>query len=275
MPFLITLSVLALSIASPVFCIYRYHFQQCSLPLKPDLGQLVINAFLMILLTHTYFMLSFQADNPWVSHLWLSITALHFLFCLTSLLFPYLWRLVIVYHPYQTFFIFLLVISEWIQGQQRSVFLDISITSYAHIFVSELTFAFISLAAVIATTILCREYGLKNKKNWQILHVLPPLAVLSKCQTRFLMTGLLLLAVGIVSGMIWSWQLNEALIVFNHKTIFVLSAFVLLVLMMISEYELGWQGKNVTRFVLSSYLLILLGYHGVLFVKYNLLTLPV
>lgn len=273
---LFALSVMCLTIASPIWFLVAYRARHgggaVNIPVKPDQAQIWINGILMLILfLHTHFILSLQTDNPWISNLWLGITATHFLFCLSAFTMAYLWRILLILHPFHACFLLMLLLTEWIGDGGRQDGIDISVSYYAHIFISEFTFAFISLAAVTATAVLWREYGLKQKKNWQILHLLPPLAILTQSQTRFLMTALAFLAAGIVSGMIWSWQMHGTLILFDHKTILVIAAFAVLVLLLFSQYELGWRSKNVTRFILLSYLLILFGYHGVLFVRYILL----
>jgi ABC-type uncharacterized transport system permease subunit len=69
-----------------------------------------------------------------------------------------------------------------------------------------------------------------------------------------------------VSGMAELYVTQGLLIVFNHKTVFALSAFLVIVLLLFLRAKSGLRGRRAARLLLLAYLLISLAYPGVKFV---------
>ena len=68
------------------------------------------------------------------------------------------------------------------------------------------------------------------------------------------------------------YLISGRLLVFDHKTVFSLLAFVVVGLLLWLQWRTGLRGRRAARFVLSAYLLLTLAFLGVKFVRDVLLS---
>ncbi len=135
-----------------------------------------------------------------------------------------------------------------------------------HIGISVLTYALITVAAIAGLAVALQERALKAKHPTRLSHQLPSVADGEALQVGLLGASFLVLGAGILSGMANQYFQSGAVLVFNHKTLFTLSAFAVISALLLVHYRFGVGGRRVARIVLLAYLLLTIGYPGVKFV---------
>ena len=86
-------------------------------------------------------------------------------------------------------------------------------------------------------------------------------------QIQLLAASAVVLGLGLLTGAATQYVENGDLIELNHKTIFTVSALVVIVILLAVHHRTGVRGRQAARFVLLAYLLVTLAYPGVKFVK--------
>ena len=109
--------------------------------------------------------------------------------------------------------------------------------------------------------------------NW--LDALPPLLTLEKLLFRLIWAGFVLLTLALVSGILFSEQLFHQPLRFDHKTIFAVLSWVMFGGVLAGRMFNGWRGRTALRWVLASFVALLLAYVGSRFVLEVLLHRPV
>ena len=132
-----------------------------------------------------------------------------------------------------------------------------------HIFASVFAYGVITLSAVASLSADIQASSLRRKKlNW-FASLLPSVIYSEELVLRLLVVGEIVLGFALISGFSHSYFLFGKIIVFDHKTILAVIAFILVAGLLILNRTRGTRGKVATRIVLTSYLLITLGYPGV------------
>lgn len=141
-----------------------------------------------------------------------------------------------------------------------------------HIAVSVLTYAAATLAAIAAIAYLLQQRALKGRSRLSVLtRRLPPLVTCEAVETRLLKLAVLVLGAGILTGTAIVWFETGSFLRFDHKTLFSVASFVLLVALLTTHRLFGVRGRTMVRMVLAAYLLLTLAYPGVKFVRQVLL----
>lgn len=113
-----------------------------------------------------------------------------------------------------------------------------------HILVNVLGDGFLLLAAGAAALYLIQAHKLKAKRGAAVFGRLPPLDSLDRAQHVFLVSGFLLMTVGVVTGTLWLSHLNKGSpveilrVLLGYLTWLVFSGVLLL------RSTLGWRGKR-------------------------------
>ncbi|OAN43914.1 hypothetical protein A6A04_08485 [Paramagnetospirillum marisnigri] len=204
--------------------------------------------------------------------LWISIGACAALFAAQSMVSRQAWRLAPLLMPFLAVLGILASLVRHVEDPQPLVggapaaWLDI------HIIVSVLTYALLTLAAVASLGAFLQERALKRKRPTRLTRMLPSVADGESLAGRLLLTGELVLGLGLITGMATQYFETGALMVFGHKTLLSLVAFGLIGLLLIGHRVCGVRGRMAARVVLVSYLLLTLAYPGVKFVTQVLLS---
>jgi len=98
------------------------------------------------------------------------------------------------------------------------------------------------------------------------LETLPPLLTLEKLLFRLISAGFLMLTLTLVSGILFSEQLLDRLVSFDHKTVFAVVSWVLFGVLVAGRTFYGWRGRTALRWVLLAFVSLLLAYVGSRFV---------
>lgn len=196
--------------------------------------------------------------------LWLSIVASMVMLLVVSLVTRAGWRLTPLLLPY----LFLLGIgaaaAEYVRPPPATVFL-VSWTE-VHVLVSVATYGLLTLAAIAGFAVFLQERALKRRRPSGWTALLPSVADAETLQIQLLGASGIVLGLGLLTGAATQYVENGDLVELNHKTIFALTAFMVIVLLLAVHHRTGMRGRQAARFVLLAYLLLTLAYPGVKFV---------
>ncbi|WP_321887514.1 cytochrome C assembly family protein [Paraburkholderia bannensis] len=148
-------------------------------------------------------------------------------------------------------------------------------------------FAIAALHAVLMLAVERRLHALKgagfqrnagNKgggwlSNW--IETLPPLLTMEKLLFRLIGAGFVLLTATLVSGIVFSEQLIDRPLSLDHKTVFAILSWLMFGTLLTARKISGWRGRSALRWVIASFVALLLAYVGSRFVFEVLLHRPV
>lgn len=219
--------------------------------------------------------LIFRVADGWDSGfsftLWVSVASSLLVFFLLSLAREESRRLSVLLLPY---LVGLAIIALLITHTERSTVTGTTIENWllVHITGALVAYAFATLAAVAAVSVLLQESALKNKQTGYLSERLPALADGERLERSLLLAGEVVLGISILSGMTLQYLRNGYLLDSNHKTLFSLAAFALIAVVIYLQRHSGLRGQRAGRWVLFGYLLLTLAYPGVKFVTGVLLS---
>ena len=99
-----------------------------------------------------------------------------------------------------------------------------------------------------------------------ILGQLPPLLTMERLLFRLVTLGFILLTLTVLTGVVFSEALFDRPIVFDHKTIFTLIAWVIFAALLAGRARYGWRGRVALRWTLAGFVAMFLAYAGSRFV---------
>jgi ABC-type uncharacterized transport system permease subunit len=203
--------------------------------------------------------------------LWVSVAAALILFAVVVALNDQAWRLLPLLAGYGLLLglggtLFAAWPKENLPPTSSAAWLDL------HIAVSLATYGLATIAAVAGFAGLLQERGLKRRQSSVFLQSLPAIADGERLLHGLLTAAEIVLGIGVLSGMATQYLMSGQLLVFDHKTVFSLLAFLVIGLLLWLHWRTGLRGRRATRFVLSAYLLLTLAYIGVKFVRDVLLS---
>lgn len=109
--------------------------------------------------------------------------------------------------------------------------------------------------------------------NW--IETLPPLLTMEKLLFRLIGAGFVLLTATLVSGIVFSEQLIDRPLSLDHKTVFAILSWLMFGSLLTARRISGWRGRAALRWVIASFVALLLAYVGSRFVFEVLLHRPV
>jgi ABC-type uncharacterized transport system permease subunit len=197
--------------------------------------------------------------------LWLSISASLVCFlvvclinqlatCLAPLLLPYLFGLGVAATVFQT-----------TEGRTMVASLPPAWV-IVHVACSVATYGLVTLAAVAGLSVFLSEHALKRKTVNTMTARLPAVMDAERLQVGLLIAAIIVLLVGLLSGMGLQIQETRQMLVADHKTILSIAAFVTIAGLLVAHRRFGMRGRVAARIVLLAYLLLTLAYPGVKFV---------
>jgi ABC-type uncharacterized transport system permease subunit len=147
-------------------------------------------------------------------------------------------------------------------------------------------FAIAALHAVLMLAIERRLHAMRGKgssrhavatggwfSSW--IDTLPPLLTLERLLFRLIGAGFVLLTLTLLSGILFSEQLIDRALRFDHKTVFAILSWLMFGGLLTARRLSGWRGRAALRWVLASFIALLLAYVGSRFVFEVLLHRPV
>ena len=136
----------------------------------------------------------------------------------------------------------------------------------AHVGVAILAYSLFTFAAMHASLMAIAERTLHNKSTWVKLPSFPPLMVMESLLFKVIGIGFVLLTLTLISGMLFSEQIFDRPLQFNHKVVFSIASWLIYGWLLIGRFKYGWRGKTAIRWTLSGFGLLLLSYIGSKFV---------
>ncbi|HKQ82204.1 MAG TPA: cytochrome c biogenesis protein CcsA [Steroidobacteraceae bacterium] len=130
----------------------------------------------------------------------------------------------------------------------------------AHVVLSTLAYALLSVAAVLAVAVTAVHRRLRSRKPVGGLRVLPPLESLEGTMFQALVAGWILLSLALFSGFVFVQDLMAQHLA--HKTILSCLAWAVFAALIFGRWRYGWRGPRLTYWVLSGVALLLLAYFG-------------
>ncbi|MBB5407381.1 ABC-type uncharacterized transport system permease subunit [Paraburkholderia sp. HC6.4b] len=158
-----------------------------------------------------------------------------------------------------------------------------------HFLIANIAYGLFAIAALHAVLMLAVERRLHSMRGglaqrhaaadngwWSSwLDALPPLLTLEKLLFRLIGAGFVLLTLTLLSGILFSEQLIDRALRLDHKTVFAILSWVMFGALLTARKVSGWRGRAALRWVLASFVALLLAYVGSRFVFEVLLHRPV
>ena len=203
--------------------------------------------------------------------LWLTISACLIIYIFITIITDEAWRLNIILFPY--LLLLGLLALMWDQVPEQSFLGNVHIAWIGtHILVSLGTYGLLTLAALAAFAAMLRGRALKTKTKTKFVHQLPSVAASEKLLVNLLIACVIVLSIGIITGVASLYISTGKLLALDHKTILAFAVFLIVIFIIFIHFNSGIRGRLAMRFVLLAYLLLSLGYPGVKYVKYVLLS---
>ncbi|MRI34529.1 hypothetical protein EOPP23_16200 [Endozoicomonas sp. OPT23] len=130
----------------------------------------------------------------------------------------------------------------------------------AHVLLSVLAYGLLMVAMFQALLLAYQESQLRQHNQRKLLKALPPLLTMEKLLFEFLLVGVILLTLSLVTGFIHIDNMfaKEML----HKTILSMVAWILFTTLLIGHWLNGWRGRKAMRWTVSGFVLLLIAYFG-------------
>jgi len=154
-----------------------------------------------------------------------------------------------------------------------------------HFVIANIAYGLFAIAALHAVLMLFAERRLhtlrgaleRDAGGWlsSWLDTLPPLLTLEKLLFRLIAAGFVLLTLTLLSGILFSEQLLDRPLTLDHKTVFAILSWLMFGALLGARQLSGWRGRAALRWVLASFVALLLAYVGSRFVFEVLLHRPV
>ncbi|TAM54643.1 MAG: inner membrane protein YpjD [Paraburkholderia sp.] len=154
-----------------------------------------------------------------------------------------------------------------------------------HFIIANIAYGLAAIAALHAVLMLFAERRLhalrgaleRSGGGWVAswLDTLPPLLTLEKLLFRLISAAFALLTLTLISGVLFSEQLLGRPLTFDHKTVFAVLSWIMFGGLLTARKVSGWRGRAALRWVLASFIALLLAYVGSRFVFEVLLHRPV
>jgi ABC-type uncharacterized transport system permease subunit len=145
-----------------------------------------------------------------------------------------------------------------------------------HFLIANMAYGLFAVAALHAILMLMVEKRLQNMRgverhasygwlsSW--LDTLPPLLTLEKLLFRLITAGFVLLTLTLISGVAFNEQLVDRAFKLDHKTVFAILSWLMFGALLAARRVSGWRGRAALRWVLASFVSLLLAYVGSRFV---------
>ena len=212
-----------------------------------------------------------QISTGWQSglsaNLWAGVAATLLAFGVLCLIRPGAYRLGALLLPYLALSAILAIAFSSAPNAEGAVVLAGAWFSM-HVVLAIASYATLTLAAIAGTAVLLQERALKRRAHlgWTG-RTLPPLAEAEGMQIRLLAWSAGLMAAALATGAANEVIETGQLLALTHKILLAFLAFALIVALLLLHQRTGLRGRHAARWLLVGYLLLLLAYPGVKFVK--------
>jgi len=138
-----------------------------------------------------------------------------------------------------------------------------SLLETSHLLLSMGAYAVLTLAAIHALMQIMLDRALKKKQLSTFVQALPPLMHIERHLFAQVKAASILIAISILTGLLWQWIDHQHLALLNHKVLLALFALGVLILLQIKRHQASWSTRIASQAVLMAYGLLILSYFGV------------
>ncbi len=140
----------------------------------------------------------------------------------------------------------------------------------SHILLSLLGYSTLFLATLQALLLSLQSKHLHNHRPGGLIRSLPALQDMENLLFRLILTGVVLLSAGLITGFVFLDDLFGKQVL--HKTILSLIAWVVYTTLLIGHWKQGWRGKKAINWTIVAFVLLMLAFFGSKFVQEILLS---
>ncbi|MFT7221606.1 MAG: ABC-type uncharacterized transport system permease subunit [Candidatus Azotimanducaceae bacterium] len=151
------------------------------------------------------------------------------------------------------------VAMELIITEGHSPRTDITGGIVAHILLSIAAYSLLTIAAAQALLLSIGDNMLRGR-HFSLLRGMPPLQTMEQLMFELLWSGLIFLTLSIATGFIYLKDFSDPGLM--HHTVITMLAWLVFAILMWGRYQLGWRGTQASRWTLSGFVLLALGYFG-------------
>ncbi len=143
-----------------------------------------------------------------------------------------------------------------------------------HLWFAMMAYSVIGIAAGHAVLLLVIERGLSSRRLTgqpgglvkRLVRNAPALLPLERLMFRLIATGFAGLTVALLFGLALAFGVDGFGLRFDHKTVFSIAAWLILLALLLGRRHLGWRGKTAVRWTLAGFVTLSLAYVGSRFV---------
>jgi len=168
--------------------------------------------------------------------------------------------------PLHALFVFLFplaiisILFSLLLSPEKFILSHVNIGLAAHILLSIVAYSLIAMATLQALLWYWQNQQLRAHKLSGPVTLLPPLQTMESLIFDLLWAGQILLTLGIVIGLVSIDNIFAQQLV--HKTVLSLFAWLIFAALLWGRHTAGWRGNVATRWVLTGFCLLMLGYFG-------------
>ena len=129
-----------------------------------------------------------------------------------------------------------------------------------HVLLSLSAYSFLMLAAVQSIILAIQEKQLHQRHAAGLMRKLPPLQTMESYLFQLLITGFILLSLGLITGFMFVQNLFAQHLL--HKTILSMIAWCIFAALLWGRQDYGWRGKTAVKWTLVGFICLLLAYIG-------------
>ena len=199
--------------------------------------------------------------------LWLTVASVLAVFAVLAWFRPISIRLGTLLFPYLALLGLLALASMSSPGETA----ETSIWGLVHAVIALIANALVTVAAVAALAVVIQERALKAHRRSVLAGMLPGAAESEGVQGVLLGIAAAALALGVATGTAVQIEESGRVVILNHKTVLTVLALLLIAALSILDFQRGLGGRRLARGILVSWLVLTLGFLGVIFVKHVVL----
>ncbi len=133
-----------------------------------------------------------------------------------------------------------------------------------HVTLALLSYALLSIAALLALFLAFQEYALRNRRWSRILQALPPLTLTESLMFKLIGTGFILLSLTLLTGALFVQNLFTQHLV--HKTVLSILSWLVFGALLLGRWRYGWRGRRAIGLTLAGMGVLVLAFFGSKFV---------
>jgi ABC-type uncharacterized transport system permease subunit len=136
----------------------------------------------------------------------------------------------------------------------------------AHLLISMLAYSLFTIASLHVLLMALLAKRLHGRQLRTGPTALPPLLTMERILFRLIGLGFALLTLSLASGILFSEEVFNRPLSFNHKTVFGLLSWLIFGALLLGRLVYGWRGRVAMRWTLAGFLMLVLAYLGSRFV---------